>query len=93
MAWVPGDVHAPVVHKGWIYRLSGAEQRQQFISDPDGFTPVNSGNDPVLWVDQRLTVPGLPTYCATYRGRLYMFSSSATQEEFNRSPRRYTAER
>jgi YHS domain-containing protein len=91
--WTPGDVRWTVVHKGWIYRLSGPEQRQQFLSNPDAFVPVNSGNDPVLSVDRELTAPGQPTYCATYRGRLYMFSSAATQEQFNRSPQRYAAEK
>jgi len=87
--WVLGDLRWTVVYRGWIYRLSGAEQRQQFLADPNRFAPVNSGNDVVLSVDTNRNVPGQPAYCATYNNRLYMFSSAATQAEFNRNPERY----
>ena len=87
--WVRGDVRFTVVHNGHIYRLSGPAQRQQFLADPDALTPVNSGQDPVLAVDEHRMVPGEAAYCATYNGRLYMFSSAATQAKFNRIPQRY----
>ena len=87
--WVPGDVRFTVVHKGHIYRLSGPTQRKQFLADPDALTPVNSGQDPVLAVDEHRMVPGEAAYCATYNGRLYMFSSAATQAKFNRTPQSY----
>jgi YHS domain-containing protein len=87
--WVTGDVRFTVVHKGHIYRLSGPTQRKQFLADPDALTPVNSGQDPVLAVDEHRRVPGEAAYCATYNGRLYMFSSAATQAKFNRIPQRY----
>ncbi len=89
--WVPGDLRWTVVHKGCIYRLSGARQREQFLAHPDAFAPVNSGSDPVLRVDQNRTVAGQPAYCATYDGRLYMFSSADTQARFNSNPQRYAA--
>ncbi len=77
--------------RGRIYRLSGAQQRQDFLANPAGFAPVNSGNDAVLLVDQNRTVAGQPAYCATYDGRLYMFSSADTQAQFNSNPQRYAA--
>jgi len=91
--WVSGDLRFTVVYQGWIYRLSGTEQRRQFLADPDRFAPVNSSNDVVLSVDKNCSVPGQPAYCATYNNRLYMFSSQATQAEFNRNPERYAAKR
>lgn len=87
--WVRGDLRWTVVHNGKIYRLSGPAQRLQFMADPDAFAPAYSGNDPVLTVDEHRTVPGLPTYCATFNGRLYMFSTSANQTQFNKDPQRY----
>ena len=91
--WVSGDLRWTVVHQGWIYRLSGAEQRRQFLADPDRFAPVNSSNDVVLSVDGNHNVPGQPAYCATFNNRLYMFSSQATQAKFNRNPERYAAKK
>jgi YHS domain-containing protein len=89
--WVLGDLRWTVVHNGWIYRLSGAEQRREFLADPDRFAPVNSGNDVVLSVTNGGSVPGQTAYCAIYGNRLYMFSNEATQAEFNKNPERYVA--
>ena len=58
--WVKGDLRWTVVDKGRIYRFSGPAQRQQFLADPDAFTPVNSGNDPVMAVDENRSLPGQP---------------------------------
>ena len=89
--WVLGDLRWTVVHNGGIYRLSGTEQRREFLADPDRFTPVNSGNDVVLSVANGRSVPGQTVYCAIYDNRLYMFSREATQAEFNKNPERYVA--
>ncbi|MEN6451184.1 MAG: hypothetical protein ABFC96_11890 [Thermoguttaceae bacterium] len=91
--WVKGDLRWTVVHNGHIYRLSGAQQRQDFLANPESFTPAFGGSDPVLWIDEHRMVAGQQTYCATYAGRLYMFSSEATQLRFNSSPQRYAAGR
>jgi YHS domain-containing protein len=87
--WVKGDLRWTVVHQGWIYRFSGPAQRQQFLANPEAFAPVNSGNDAVLTVDENRSVMGQATYCAMYNGRLYTFSSAATQARFNECPQRY----
>ena len=89
--WTRGDLRWTVVHKGWIYRLSGVQQRQQFLANPDKYVPVNSGNDSVISADESRQVPGVVTYCALYNGHLYMFSSAATQARFNANPQRYAA--
>ena len=90
--WTPGDLRWTVVHGGLIYRLSGDAQRRQFLANPDAFVPAHSGNDAVSLVDEHRAVPGQAAFCATYNGRLYMFSSAANQSQFNRDPRRYAAE-
>ena len=87
--WTRGDLRWTVVHRGWIYRLSGPTQRQEFLANPEAFVPTYSGNDPVLATDERRRVPGQAAYCTMYNGRLYMFSSAATQSRFSKSPQRY----
>jgi YHS domain-containing protein len=89
--WVTGDLRWTVVYQGWIYRLSGAEQRQQFLADPNRFAVVNSGNDVVESVNAGRIIPGQLSHCATYNGRLYVFSSEAARAEFNKHPERYAA--
>jgi hypothetical protein len=87
--WVQGDPRWTVIHQGAAYRLSGNDQRMQFLANPEQFAPANGGNDLVISVGQRRDVPGDLSYCAAFKGRIYMFSSSATQLEFQKSPERF----
>ncbi len=88
--WVQGDPHWTVVYKGLIYRLSGNSQRQEFLANPEKFIPANNGFDPVLSTFEKRNIPGLVNFCASYKGRIYMFSSTATQEEFYKYPDLYS---
>lgn len=87
--WVQGDPRWTVVYKGFIYRLSGNAQRQEFLANPEKFIPANGGFDPVISVTQRRNVPGQVNFCAAYKGRIYMFSSAATQQYFHNDPEAY----
>ncbi|MEN6458668.1 MAG: hypothetical protein ABFC63_07030 [Thermoguttaceae bacterium] len=87
--WAHGDVRWTVVYDGRIYRLSGPQQREEFLANPEAFVPAAAGNDPVLLKDSHCTVAGQTAFCATYGGRLYMFSCQASQERFNSNPNRY----
>ncbi|MGA2799177.1 MAG: hypothetical protein ABSE63_16480 [Thermoguttaceae bacterium] len=89
--WVQGDPRWTVVYKGFIYRLSSNVQRQEFLADPEKFIPANGGFDPVVSVTQRRNVPGQVNFCAAYKGRVYMFSSAATQEYFRNNPESYVS--
>jgi YHS domain-containing protein len=85
----PGDLRWTVVRNGCVYRFAGPTQRQQFLADPEAFTPAYSGNDPVQARDEYRIVPGQLGHHATYNGRLYVFSNADTQAQFNRNPQRY----
>ncbi len=87
--WTPGDLRWTVVYQGHIYRLSGASQRREFLSNPEAFAPAYAGNDAVVAVDEHRMVPGKTAHCAVYNGHLYMFSSAASQSRFNQEPERY----
>ena len=80
--WVQGDPRWTVVYKGFIYRFSGNAQRQEFLANPEKFIPGNGGFDPVISFAEKRNVPGQINFCAAYKGRIYMFSSAATQEIF-----------
>jgi YHS domain-containing protein len=87
--WVQGDPRWTVVYQGATYHLSGNEQRLLFLANPDQFAPANGGNDMVVTVNDHRTVPGDLSYCAAFKGRIYMFSSAATQMEFQKNPERF----
>jgi YHS domain-containing protein len=87
--WVEGDPQSSVVYRGKVYRFSGLKQRQQFLAAPEKFVPAFEGRDPVVLVKEKHVQPGRVDYCAMYQGRIYLFSSVATQKEFQRNPQRY----
>jgi YHS domain-containing protein len=87
--WARGDQRWTAAYNGCIYKFSGSNQRQQFLSNPEAFIPACSGADAVLTVDEQRAVPGQVAYCAMYNGRLYMFSNATTQMQFNKNPQRY----
>jgi YHS domain-containing protein len=91
--WVAGSVQWTVVYEGAIYRLSGTQQRQQFLANPIAYAPVQSGKDVVASAREHRVVRGQPAYCAMYNGRLYMFSSATSQAEFNRNPQQYAVKK
>jgi YHS domain-containing protein len=87
--WAQGDPRWTVVYKGFVYRLSGNAQRQEFMANPEKFVPGNGGFDPVISLAEKRNVPGQVSFCAAYKGRIYMFSSAATQETFHNNPELY----
>jgi YHS domain-containing protein len=87
--WVAGNAQVTAVHRGFTYRLSGAEQRRRFLANPERYVPAFSGKDPVLIVDRQRHVRGRTDYCIAYNGHLYMFSGEATLAQFQANPQRY----
>ncbi|MGD0519562.1 MAG: hypothetical protein ABSA26_18670 [Thermoguttaceae bacterium] len=87
--WVQGDPRWTVVLRGLIYRFSGNAQRQEFLANPEKYIPANGGFDPVISVIEKRNVPGQVKFCAGYKGRIYMFSSAATQNSFHNNPEPY----
>ncbi len=89
--WVAGDPLWGAIHRGRTYLFCGEGERQRFMANPDRFSPVASGNDPVL-ANQGKAVEGSRKHGVTYEGRIYLFSDENTLAEFHRNPTRYSAE-
>jgi YHS domain-containing protein len=88
-AWVKGRQQWAVLHRGHIYTMSGPGQQQRFLANPDRYTPVFSGLDPVLLLDETREVPGKTDFCVVYDGRLYAFSSAAALAKFRQNAKLY----
>jgi protein disulfide-isomerase len=89
--WVPGDKQYGIVHRGRLYLFTGPAQAQQFWDNPDQFSPVLSGVDPVLALDNGATVQGQREHGVEFNGLVYLFSSESTLQHFSRNPERYAA--
>ncbi len=89
--WAPGDPRFGAIHRGRTYLFTTQAGQQRFLSNPDMYSPVLSGNDPVLAIDQRQTVSGNRRHGVYFRDRIYLFSSEATLDQFVKNPHRYAS--
>jgi protein disulfide-isomerase len=89
--WVAGDPRYGAIHMGRTYWFVGTNEQQQFLADPNRFSPALSGMDPVMAIDHRQQVPGKREHSIDYDNLFYMFSSEATLQQFAANPERYAA--
>lgn len=90
--WVQGDKRWGAIHRGRTYLFAGEDEQKRFLANPDSFSPVMSGNDPVLALDQNQSVAGTRRYGVFMGGRIYLFSNQDTLTQFEHNPKRYAAE-
>ena len=87
--WTPGKPEFAVVFEGRTYYCSDASQRDEFMSNPERFTPVCKGFDPMLKLQQNRLVDGKVDYCLVYGKKLYVFSSADTMKQFREHTKQY----
>ena len=89
--WVQGKTSIGAFHRGRTYLFAGESQRQKFLAAPDAYSPVFSGNDPVLLLDDNQEVAGSRNFGFEYRGAFYLFASQETMARFASQPDHYSA--
>ena len=87
--WVRGDRRWGAVHQGVTYLFAGQAEQQQFLANPNKFSPVFGGVDPVIALDQHQKTSGQVHHGLFFEGRVFLFSSEVTLAQFSRSPYRY----
>lgn len=91
MKWQKGDPRWGAQHQGQIYLFSSQSEQQKFLANPNQYSPVMSGIDPVAYLGNGQVVPGDRRYGLTYRGTLYLFSSEESLQTFWNDPQRYSS--
>ena len=59
------------------------------MSNPDYYSPVLSGHDPVLAIDRQQMLPGLRQHGVFYNRRVYLFAGEDTLAQFYNNASRY----
>jgi YHS domain-containing protein len=90
--WQVGDPNVGAIHRGMLYLFTNTANQQKFMANPDHYSPVLRGHDPVLALDKNQAVPGRREFGVFCEGRIYLFSSEATLEHFARNSKRYSAD-
>ncbi len=89
--WVLGNPKYGAIHRGRTYLFTSESQRQQFLANPDLYSPVFSGIDPVKLLDENKTVEGSRKFGYEYRDAFYLFSSKESMTRFASQPDLYAA--
>ncbi len=85
-AWARGDQRWGWIHRGRTYLFSSPQARDEFGRNPDGYSPVLSGIDPVIALTQGQGVAGRREHGAEYRGLVFLFSTEQTLRQFESNP-------
>ncbi|MCA9269205.1 MAG: DUF3508 domain-containing protein, partial [Planctomycetales bacterium] len=88
-AWQRGDERFGIIHRGRLYLFASEADKEKFWTNPDHYSPVLSGNDPVEFVESGRLVPGDRRHGVFYRDRVYLFTNEASLQRFWSSPQRY----
>jgi YHS domain-containing protein/thioredoxin-related protein len=90
--WQLGDKKWGARHLGRIYLFANEEAQKKFLAHPDRYSPVLSGNDPVMRLDHNQDVAGIREHGAFYNDHIYLFVSEETYHRFESNPERYTVD-
>ena len=90
--WINGNAEYSVRHRGKVYWLSSQTAMEQFLEDPDGASPVLSGYDPLIFLEEGRLVSGDIHFGLHEQvsGSYLLFSSKDGKKKFWESFDKYT---
>jgi hypothetical protein len=90
--WQAGDPRYGAVHRGRIYLFTGPEEQRAFLANPDYYSPVLSGCDPVYYSDRNQLVPGGRQHGVFFRNRIFLFADAQSASAFRTDPGHYATQ-
>ncbi len=91
--WVPGDAQIGCMHRGQAYLFASEDIRNVFIADPDRYSPLLAGHDPVTFQRTGRLVGGHRKF-GVFMGdgssqQVVLFENETTQAEFKANSDKY----
>ena len=87
--WVKGNAAWGAQHRGMVYLFDSAATQQRFLADPDKFSPLLSGYDPVVYHQTGELKSGFRALGVRYKEMTCLFSSEESLQRFWESPWQY----
>jgi len=84
-AWQQGDSQWGAIHRGRTYLFTSQRYQKMFLADPDRYSPMLSGYDPIRYIDRGELVPGLRQHGMWVGGKMYLFADEPSLERFAQS--------
>lgn len=88
--WVSGDPRWGAQHRGKVFLFSSKTAQQEFLTDPDKYSPLLSGYDPVVFHETGRLSTGLRAHGVRYQNMTCLFSSEESLQRFWKSPWLFT---
>jgi thiol-disulfide isomerase/thioredoxin len=85
-AWRKGDPQFGAIHLGRTYLFASAAEQQKFLANPDAYSPVLSGYDPVQFAAKGALIEGQRKFGITFNNRLFLFADEASRTQFESNP-------
>lgn len=91
--WVSGDPKWGCVHRNRIYIFTTEQNLKIFQTDPDAYSPILAGYDPVIFQESGRLVDGLEKH-GVFMGkpphqRIVLFANAQTRAQFQVQPKMY----
>lgn len=90
--WSKGDPRFGAIHRRRTFLFATADEQATFLRDPDRYTPVLTGYDPVRYLKTGEQVDGSPQFSLTYRRQVYLFTDEDSLKTFFDNPAKYAAD-
>jgi YHS domain-containing protein/thiol-disulfide isomerase/thioredoxin len=92
--WQAGDKRWGAVHRGRTYLFASRKNQLEFLANPDRYSPVLAGIDPVVLTTQGRIAEGKRAHGVVYKDevhgdQIYLFSSEDSLKEFWITPTAY----
>ncbi len=91
-AWTKGQPQFAVKHRGRIYNLSSPVAMQEFLQSPDSCSPILSGYDAMIFLNEGKLVEGDIQYGLHEQvsGSILLFSSAESKQTYEQNYERNT---
>lgn len=85
--WLPGSAQYAVQHRGKTYWLSSEAAASEFLRTPDDYTPVLSGADPLVLLNEGKLVAGSIQHglFEAHSGQVLLFQSAQSKAHFQQN--------
>lgn len=88
--WKKGQPALKASHQGILYRFCDREELETFQTNPEKYAPQLLGCDPLVLFETDRAIAGSTRFGAYFKGRLFLFVSSATRDRFQEKPEQYS---
>lgn len=84
--WAKGDARWGALHRGRVYLFTTQQAQQQFLAQPDRFSPILAGHDAVRFAETGQLVEGRREHGVYYRDRILLFADEDALQRFGMRP-------